>query len=62
MNWSMREKMLTYFYKKFRPVSRMHFKKSGENLIPHIFLVAAEGLWHFGSLINHNTHYSQESV
>jgi len=29
MNWLIREKMLTYFYNKFRPVNRMHYIKCG---------------------------------
>ena len=32
MNWSIREKMLTYFNNKFRPVSRMHCVKCGVNI------------------------------
>ena len=31
MNWLMWEKMLTYFYNKFMPVSRMHYIKCGVN-------------------------------
>ena len=31
MNWLIQEKMLTYFYSKFRPVSRMHYIKYGVN-------------------------------
>ena len=31
MNWLIREKMFTYFYDKFRPVSRMHYTKCGVN-------------------------------
>jgi len=28
-------------------------------MVHYIFLVAAEGLWHLGSLFYHDTHYSQ---
>ena len=31
MNWLIREKMLTYFYNKFRPVNCMHYIKYGVN-------------------------------
>ena len=31
MNWSIREKMFTYFYNKFRPVNCMHYIKCGVN-------------------------------
>ena len=32
MNWSIREKMLTYFNNKFRPVNRMHCIKYSVNI------------------------------
>jgi len=31
MNWLIQEKMFTYFYNKFRPVSHMHYMKCGVN-------------------------------
>ena len=31
MNWLIQEKMLTYFYNKFRPVSCMHYIKCDVN-------------------------------
>ena len=31
MNWLIWEKMVTYFYNKFRPVNRMHYIKYGVN-------------------------------
>ena len=31
MNWLIQEKMLNYFYNKFRPVNRMHYIKCGVN-------------------------------
>ena len=31
MNWVIQEKMLTYFYNKFRPVNHMHCIKCGVN-------------------------------
>jgi len=31
MNWLIREKIFTYFYNKFRPVSRMRYIKCGVN-------------------------------
>jgi len=30
-----------------------------KQFITHIILVAVEGLWYFGSLFDHDTHYSQ---
>ena len=30
--------------------------------ITHIIMIAAGGLWHFGSLFYHNTHYSQLQI
>ena len=56
MNWLNQEKMFTYFYNKFRPVKCMHYIKCG---VTHIIMVAAEGLWHLGSLFYHDTQYSQ---
>jgi hypothetical protein len=54
MNWLVRKKMLTYLCNKFRPVSFMHYVKCGVNS-----LVAAEGLWHLGSVFYHETQHSQ---
>jgi len=51
--------MFTYFYNKFRPVNRMHYIKCGVKFITRIILVAAEGLWHLGSLFYQDTQYSQ---
>ena len=31
MNWSIRKKILTFFYNKFRPVNRMRYIKCGVN-------------------------------
>jgi len=31
MNWSIQEKIFTYFYNKFRPLNRMHYIKCGVN-------------------------------
>ena len=59
MNWLIQKKMLTYFYNKFSPVSRMHYIKCGVSTSLLIILVAAEGLWHLGSLFYHDTYYSQ---
>ena len=60
MNWLSQEEMLTYFYNKFRPVNRMHYIKCSVNSsLLNIILVAAEGLWHLGSLFYHNTQYSK---
>ena len=60
MNWLICQKMFTYFCNKCRPVNRMYYIKCGVNsLFTHIFLAAAEGLWHLGSLFYHNTQYSQ---
>ena len=59
MNWLIREKMFTHFYNTFRPVNRMHYTKYGVNISLLTFLVAAEGLWHLGSLFYHDTHCSQ---
>ena len=41
MNWLIREKMFTYFYDKFRPVSRMHYTKCGVNcsLLPQFWML-----------------------
>ena len=55
MDWLIQEKMLTYFYNTFRPVNHMHYIKCGVNSSLLTILVAAEGLWHLGSLFYHNT-------
>ena len=39
MNWLIQEKMLTYFYNKFRPVNRVYYIKSCVN--SSLLLVAA---------------------
>ena len=59
MNWLIWEKVFTNFYNKFRPVSRMHYIKCGVNSSILTILVAAEGLWHLGSLFYHDTQYSK---
>ena len=59
MNCLIQERMFTYFYNKFRPVNRMHYIKCGVKFITRIILVAAEGLWHLGSLFYQDTQYSQ---
>jgi len=59
MNCLIRKKMFAYFYNKFRPVNHMHYIKCGIKSSLLIILVAAEGLWHLGSLFYHETQYSQ---
>jgi len=59
MNWFIWKKMFTYCCNKFRPLNRTHYVKCSVNSLLLIILVAAEGLWHLGSLFYHNTHYYQ---
>jgi len=55
MNWFISEKMFAYCYNKFRPLNRIHYVKCSVNSLLLKILVAAEGLWHLGSLFYHNT-------
>jgi len=38
------------------------YKMCSKQFITHIIVVAAEGLWHLGSLFYHNTQYSQRVI
>ena len=54
MNWFIWKKIVTYC-NKFRPLNCVHYVKCSVNILLLIILVAAEGLWHLGSLFCHNT-------
>jgi hypothetical protein len=60
MKWLIWEEIVTYLYKLFW-ACKLHslYKMWCEEFITYIILVAAEGLWHLGPLLYHDTQYSQ---
>jgi len=59
MSWLIREKCSPIFIINLGLWIACIVKMWCKQFITHIILVASEGLWHLGSLLYHNTQYSQ---
>ena len=49
MNWLIQEKMLTYFYNKFRPVNHVLYTRVGTLIVATIYLQLIQNTYMFRS-------------